>query len=233
MDNNNPPKTERLDKAELDALLRGPPVDPGHAELWTEKDAEVVFYLFDIYQALQENQWLKSTDITRSVPPSDDDFHDGLADENGCMGALMLLSGNCTTNDLDQTFVRVCTTHNRHCPEQHAAHGWIDKCRKELCRVSEQPVGVALAGCSIPTHRVLDTLVNGALAGDATSTPAVDLQTLFDRYSREEIVTGYHTAANNLRNVISMTVPVLKHSVGHWVRNLGWANGGWIIDDLL
>lgn len=226
----NSPKPEQSSEDKPESKLRFGPAEPVRAELWSESDAELVMYLFDIYNHLMQNEWLQSPIVPWEVSLSDDNFHVALAEHGDCMDAIIQFCELYSYGDNDDVFDLVCTIHNRHCPKHHAAHGWIDYYRTTFYTLLEQPIGIPLPNCDIPAKRYFDTVVNGARAGDVTSTPAVDLKNLLAQYPWEIIVIGHRAALRNLLRILSMAVPVLKQNTGHWIRNLGWV-GGEVFDE--
>ena len=208
-----------------ESVLRYGPPEPVRAHLWSESEAELVMHLAAVHDQLIGSRWLQSRCVV--APAANAEYHAILPVLEDCMAVVLPFRQLYSKDRMDDLFNRCCKIHNRHCPKDHPAHTWMENYRKQFNALLEEPVPFPLSGCTLPARRYLDAFAHGARVihvSSKKSIPEEDLKNLLASHPREMVVMGYHATLRFLLSTVSMAIPVMKQSVGHWINDLGWAN---------
>jgi hypothetical protein len=103
--------------------------------------------------------------------------------------------------------------------------GWIEHYQTKFNKFLERPVSFPLKQTTLPARRYLDAFAYGAKVVHATSKkgdPAADLNGLLAAHARQMVAMGYHFILRTLLGYVSMSMPVLRQNVTHWIKDLGW-----------
>ena len=207
-----------------ESVLRCGPAEPIRPDLWSQSDAELIAQLMDVFAQLARSRWVRSRCVVGSAAKGE--YKAILPVSEDCMAIILPFRQLYSQDPADDLFNRCCKIHNRHCPAGHPTYSWVDNYRAQFNTFLDKPPHFPpLHETSISSRRYLDAFAYGANVIHATSkksNPATDLGVLRASSPKAMVVFGYHYILRMLLNPVSMTIPVLRQNVMHWVNDLHW-----------
>jgi|GEM_PF-2722210 len=210
-----------------ESILRYGPADPVRSEKWQPDSAGLMIQLLDVYDQLIKSRWIKSPFkvtlidkvMRQAILPIRED----------CRAIIVLFRQLYSKDSTDDLFNRCCIIHNCHCPPEHCARWWIAHYRTQFNKFLEKTVRNPFLKTTLPARRYLDAIAYGTNLIHASSKKdetEADLDNILAANNEKVVMIGYHDILQTLLVYVSMTIPVLRQNVTHWIRDLNWPVSG-------
>jgi len=210
-----------------ESVLRFGPASPLRADLWTQKDADLLAQLFDVYRQLCQSRWINSPCVVSPLP--DGKCNALLPVEQDCKAVILPFRQLYSKDPIDDLFNRSCNIHNRHCPDSHPAFAWVEHYKRSFNTFLDKPPGFPPLQCQLTGKRYLDAFAYGAglvHASGKQDAPSEELKALLAAHPRELVVMMYHYILQTLLGYVAMAIPVIHQDALHWTGSLGWTAPG-------